>query len=540
MGIKDVAVKVAGKAGDAVAKVSSLSPDQLEKVQAKRDEFLSQMPDPNDPAAVELTERLIAACGVEIYSAYLPQIDKLYAPIDPAIEYGERFDAEHNIRVLNITKWVIDPDENSLEKLVNVYDVLSNDQCNIALVFNRTKATTNIYLAVVDAKNSDSNDNAENFKRRISDALKGNFPGSEIKSTGFSSIPSLEESDSFSVATVSSIPAEKSEEFVSQTIEKVLDGVVPSKHSEEYTIVLLATPVRDVEQRKLRLAELYTALAPYASWQTNFTFTESDATMSMATVGVNAGVSAGVQNGTNSSLASNASQTGTEASGVTDSTGTTETDTTGATTTDTTGESKSITGSVSVSEQAAPGGVGVSATESISTTGETSSSHSVAETASKAVGKTASKAISKTLSQAATRGLTKTAGVFESANLGGNFGASFARASSVTATIGKNEGIAQSFTNYAIKHALEMLEEQMERLDLASALGMWDFAAYVVSEDLNVASNVAHSYLALAQGKESYLSQAAVNIWRGDMGEASGGRGPSAAISRTCDIRCSA
>ena len=73
--------------------------------------------------------------------------------------------------------------------------------------------------------------------------------------------------------------------------------------------------------------------------------------------------------------------------------------------------------------------------------------------------------------------------------------------------------------NYTIKHALELLEEQMKRFEQSTALGMWDFAAYVLCEDQNMASNVAHSYVALTQGENSYLSQAAINVWRGDMGE---------------------
>jgi len=104
-------------------------------------------------------------------------------------------------------------------------------------------------------------------------------------------------------------------------------------------------------------------------------------------------------------------------------------------------------------------------------------------------------------------------------NLGANFGANFARSSNVSATVGKNEGIHQSFTNYTIKHTLQILEEQMKRMDQSTALGMWDFAAYVMSEDQNVANNVAHTYLSLTQGESSYMSQTAVNLWRGDMGE---------------------
>ena len=87
--------------------------------------------------------------------------------------------------------------------------------------------------------------------------------------------------------------------------------------------------------------------------------------------------------------------------------------------------------------------------------------------------------------------------------MGGNFGANFARSSNVSATIGKNEGIQQTFTNFSIKHTLEILEMQMKRLEQSTALGMWDFSAYVMSEDQNVANNLAHSSLALTQGEES-------------------------------------
>ena len=515
MGIKSRLVKAAGKAGDAVAKVSALSPEQLDKVQAKREEYLSQMPDPNDPTATELTRRLLASCGVEIHNAYLPQIEQFYSPVDPYVEYDGKFDSSHNIRFIEITKWVIDPKENDLDKLISVYDVLSNGDCNIALVFNRKKERSHVYLAVSDTSNSNSNVDVENYKRRLCEAVKGNFPGSEFIDGCAGRIPCLKGSEPFSVATVSNIPTEKSEQFISQTIEKLLDGIVPSRRSEEYTIILLATPILDVEERKLRLAELYTALAPYAGWQTDFHYNETDSTMSMATVGVNAGVSAGTQQGTNSSLADSSSLTDSSSDSITDT----------ASMSDTTGSSdfKSTTGGVAVTEgtsvsaEAKPFGVGssvtgsLSATESLSATGGSSTSTSHAVSTAKAVG--------QTLGKAATRGIAKTAGAFNAANLGANFGASFSRASSVTATIGKNEGITQSFTNFAIKHTLDILEAQMKRLDQASALGMWDFAAYVLSEDIDVANNVAHSYLALTQGEDSYMSQSSINVWRGDLGE---------------------
>ena len=41
-----------------------------------------------------------------------------------------------------------------------------------------------------------------------------------------------------------------------------------------------------------------------------------------------------------------------------------------------------------------------------------------------------------------------------------------------------------NFTNYNIKHLLENLELQMKRYEQSTALGMWDFAAYVLSDDI--------------------------------------------------------
>ena len=260
--VQEVHLGAADKAGNAVATVSVLSSSQLDEVDKKRTAYLSEKPNPADEQAIELTNRLLATAAVELHNAYLPQLRNVYAPIDPSIEYPTGFNADNNIRFMIITKWVVDPNEDSLEKLVNVYDVLSDEDCNIALVFNRTSASTEVFLAVVNSDNARDNIDADNFSRRMSDALRGNFPGSEVGPANRGPIPCLDNRRSSSVAAVSNIPAEKNEKFVTQTIEKVLDGIVPGRPSEDYTIVLLATPIHDIESRKLRLAELHSLLTP--------------------------------------------------------------------------------------------------------------------------------------------------------------------------------------------------------------------------------------------------------------------------------------
>lgn len=515
MGIKSAIIHAADKAGNAVAKVSSLSSEQLKQVEEKRDSYLSQKPDPTDATATELTNRLLATAAVEIHGAYLSQLRNVYCPVDPTVEYPDGFNDEFNIRYMGITKWVVDPNEDSLEKLVNVYDVLADEDCNIALVFNRTSMSTNVYLAVVDTDNASDNIDVDNFTRRVSDALKGNFPGSEVGAPQRGALPCLERNRSYSVATVSNIPTEKNDKFATQTIEKLLDGIVPKSSAEEYTVVLLATPAHDVRERKLRLAELHSLLTPYASWTTNYTYHQSDSIASSATIGVNAGVSAGRQAGTNQAVANNYNET--------DSTNSSQTDSVnrGTSQSETTTESITDTESSGTSESTQSGAnlVIVNASHTQGSSHSTSTAKCASDAIGKSVSNSLGKAVTSGIGKAVSKGTSVTSGVSKAVNLGANFGGSFARSSTVTATLGNDEGITQTFKNFTIQHALEILEAQMKRLDLASALGMWDFCAYVLSEDHNVANNVAHTYLALTQGKESFMSQAAVGLWRGDLGE---------------------
>lgn len=570
MGIKNVVKKIGGKAGDKVAGLSALSPAQVENVQLLREKYLLEMPNPNDPTAREQTERLMAASSVEIFNAYLPQIKDLYLPLQNEAEYGKSFDDGHNIRYINITKWVTDKKENNLEKLVNVYAVLSNEDCNIALVFDRKQSKTNVYLAVVNSKNAASSTEVDNYKNQIVEAIRGNFPGAEwVDEDGVGVLPCFKEDKNYSVSMASNIPTEKSEKFISQTIEKLIDGIIPDSNKKEYTIILLATPILDVEDRKLKLGEFYSGLKPYASWQTGFQRTENESFSSSATVGVNVGASAGVQNGRNSAITGTDSTTENESKtntisendsvqdssshaesdssahmeGTNSSKSTADTSNGSKSTTDTIGEgtNKGATASVGFAKGVTANVGGYAGTSTSASTAKQISegwsktvtdqlgqsaadtiTKGITNTVGKTIGKTTGTAVANTLGKAVTTAMAKTSGVSKAVNFGGNIGANFARSSTTTAMLGKNESITQNYTNYNVEHALELLTEQMKRYEQSTALGMWDFAAYVLSEDANVASNVAHSYLALTLGEESYMSKSAINTWRGNVEDEAG------------------
>lgn len=90
-----------------------------------------------------------------------------------------------------------------------------------------------------------------------------------------------------------------------------------------------------------------------------------------------------------------------------------------------------------------------------------------------------------------------------SAGVGGNYGQ----------TNGQSSGSSLEVNHYGITHTMEIIEKQMERLERCEALGIWNFAAYVFSSDYQLTDEVAHMYMSLTQGNESYYEKPSINLW---------------------------
>lgn len=496
----------ADKGANLVSKASGLSSNQLDNIEARRRRFMSEKPE----TSPEGIKRLLGSYAIEAYEAYLPQISRLYEPTSfksGETEVDDGRSLSNRIRYFEITKWVIDPAEDSLEKLVNVYQVVDKEVCNMALIYDRKQDGCHVYLAIVNNTPKDTPQTATTLGARILAALEGNFPGSEIKKSNENGLcagvlPKFKDIEGYSVASVSNIASEKSADFTNQNIEKLLDGICPHEEKDEYCIILLATPSMESSDRKNELSELYSKLAPFANWQTNFTYSEHMAEGSSATFGASLGASAGRQTGNTNMQGENTSNSYSETRG--------ESHADSKTKTTTNSGGVGVSGGVGASaggEAGIPGVASGHAEASAHVEANAHYEHSV----SQAKGKT------DTLSKAQT--ITDVIGKMSSmaentgVNLGVNFGMNFARSSNVSVTIGKNEGLTQNFVNYNIKYTLDIIEKQIKRLEESAALGMWDFSAYFISKNQVIANNAAHMYLALTQGKESYLSQSAVNLW---------------------------
>ena len=74
-------------------------------------------------------------------------------------------------------------------------------------------------------------------------------------------------------------------------------------------------------------------------------------------------------------------------------------------------------------------------------------------------------------------------------------------------------GASVEINQYAVSHTMEIIEKQMDRIEHCAALGAYDFSAYVLSPNCQLASEVAHMYMSLTQGNESYYEKPSINVW---------------------------
>lgn len=412
---KDTVQTAAEMAADGVTTLSQLSPKQVEEVEDKRQEYLKGGKDKSEEKAVA---RCLQSIAIEVTQTYLTKLDTLYLPV---LWKKDAFIPQNRVRYFDVTKWVVDSSEKSLDKLTNLYQVLSKENCTIALIYTRRTDGCIVTLAVTNTEESDQAPIVNGLCERFRQALIGNFPGAEAGREQAGTPPALENvSPEDTVVAVSNLASERSEDFISQSIEKLLDGVAPKSRDEEYTVVLLAQPSSALEACRDRLYELYSTLSPYATWQKSTSINDSLTNTASASVGLQLGAHWGKQHGVSTGVNTGVS-------------------------------------------------VGVNAVASTN--------------------------------------------VNKGSNFGFTIGGSFQRAAMSAQTIGKTDATTRSYINYGVKHMLDLLENQVKRQEECMALGMWEFAAYVISHDYNTASNVAHMYLSLTQGENSYLEQAVVNVW---------------------------
>lgn len=184
-----------------------------------------------------------------------------------------------NVRALQIKRLVYDKEENFNDCLQNALSVFSDSGNTLALVFNRFPDKTEVY-AIVRNDGQGKNEESKANIYLLRDSLAGNFAGSELdvideKHSGddtkrifFDGEKCLADKIE-SIAAVCNIPSAKSEEYISQNIEKLFNGIVPQKEDEWYSVIIFAESLTTETIHSMRdgLEEMATGIFPFRQHQ---------------------------------------------------------------------------------------------------------------------------------------------------------------------------------------------------------------------------------------------------------------------------------
>lgn len=186
---------------------------------------------------------------------------------------------ESNIRGVQIKKWVYNKKEPIGDCLKNVLSTFSDGDHTIAFVVSRTLDNTKMYFIVKNegpGRNEDSRSNQE----LLADSIRGNFQGTlvDVDKTINTLLSELSLEKFKSVSVLINNPSEYSKDYISQGLDKLLDGIVPKEEEDNYTIVFLAESLDNESIRDILSGyeDLATSLVPFHTYQYNKTETKTE------------------------------------------------------------------------------------------------------------------------------------------------------------------------------------------------------------------------------------------------------------------------
>jgi uncharacterized membrane protein YedE/YeeE len=389
-----------------------------------------------------------------------------------------------DIRLFKITEMVYQKDEYSTYKFASVFNSVQNLNCGVFIIADSNGRKTDFYMGV---RNLNDKRTTKSLKDTLKNALCGQFPG--VKTEDLLdpvAIEFISELPSKNITAVSCVAHNKDEEFNdNERFVQGLEKLALAMQGQRYTAVVLAesTSTELLTETRRAYESIYTNLSPFATTQisygTNSTENFSDA------------FSYGISKGTSFT--------------------TSVTDTTGTSTT----KNESVTQDNMLSRVmgavAAVGGIVAVAVAAAAPPAAPLAAGAVAAgVAAAGAGITA----------AVTR-KTKIEGTAETTN----------SSHSVSVTNGENENETENYTytkglasgtsnnmqltvqNKTLINTLERIDSQLKRIDECESVGMWQCAAYFLSDSQETAEMAAGTYKALMKGEKSGVETSAINFW---------------------------
>lgn len=487
-------------------------------------------------------QNCLAIIDSEVMKEYIPTLQRCdVAPFDE-----NAVDQLQDIQFFRITELAYQEDEFSVHKLATVFHALSNKPCTLVLMIQSDGQTNNFYLGV---RPRDSRNSAGTMRKMLEQSLLGLFPGShtaeyrtdeleaDLHRLGF--YP--ESKDIGCISSVSCIADYKQENpnIGNKDFFQGLEKFIYSMQGKAFTSIFIANNLehKDLVATRKEYEQIYTLLSPFANMQYNYSLNNSSSSSDSDTLGESKTKSTGITKG--SSTTENVSDgktkgktltdTVTDTEGSSDTVGTGETHTTGSSDGTNDSEIKTKTDGTFASVGSNSGinlgplsvgaskNVGVSSSVSRAKTHGASHTDSVSDSISKSLthGISRSKAVGKSTAEneSDTHTVSLGVGTQYSENTGESISENIAHTKALTDTFGSSQAVTLNVQNKSLLNALERLERLFVRLDECESIGMWDFAAYFLSERAAEAETAASMYQSLISGNQSGLQIAAVNTW---------------------------
>lgn len=440
----------------------------------------------NMPSLDDLETQLIQADNLVediILKKYLHKLTELeIIPLD------EKFKQISDIRLFRITEMVYQKDEYSTYKFASVFSSVQNLNCGVFIIADSNGEKTDFYMGV---RSLDDKRTTKSLKDTLKNSLIGQFPG--VKSVDLFDSEAeklLANISGKNIASVSCVANNKDDDFKdNETFIQGLEKLALAMQGQTYTAVILAksTPPEQLDEIRRAYETIYTQLSPFSDMQlsygTNTALSISDALSHGTTIGTSYNKTTGTSKGTSYSK------------------GTTETE--GVSKANAFGVLAKTLGTVALgalSVVTAPltGGASIAVAGGIMA-GQVALGTYTPSTNNK----------SHSLNENFTENNTY--------NEGETFGESESRTQSKThtrgQTFGKSENMQLTMKNKTLQNTLDRIDLQLKRLDECESLGMWECAAYFLSDKQETAEMAAGTYKALMKGAKSGVENSAINYW---------------------------
>ena len=393
-----------------------------------------------------------------------------------------------NVRFFKITEMVYEKNELATYKFASVFNALSITDSSVFIIIDSDGMKTDFYMGV---RSLNEYRTISSLKNTVENAMKGQFPG--IKTDDDYTTEDMEQIlDNIKAKSISSVSCVANnkvhEQHSNQSYVQGLEKLVLSMQGKKYTGIIIANGTSQAQLRELRKGyeTIYTQLSAFATTQLNYTGNNSFSYSIAETQG----------NSHAKTHADNYSENKSHTSSNSFSTSHSESKESAA--------GKTVKGVAAAASLLGAALAPVTGGASLAVGGVISGGLGILGSA---IGKNISDATSN--SKSITEGFSTTRGSSDGTTDTINYG--------ISKTEGYNKGVSEGMTltlhDKTIEDTLERINKQLKRIDEFESLGMYECAAYFLSDDQYAAEIAASTYKALMRGENSGVEIAAINSW---------------------------